>query len=126
MSILEQTLYKNKNHSQRSNWGINLGTIKTANPLNCGKCGSRNLKYKRGKKQGSLFAHCQNQDCNHAFKVNAKLADHLQHLIEPDPPPEKHPCRQCGRLAEAIDQWYVQCWNCGGLITRYFGGEVDE
>jgi hypothetical protein len=50
----------------------------------------------------------------------------LHHLVEPDPPPEKHPCRQCGQLCEAIDQYYCQCWNCGGLITRYWGGEVDE
>lgn len=128
-NIIKQTFNKskrNKNHSHRPNrsanrWGINLGNIKTPKPLNCGNCGSKNLKYKQGKKQGSIFAHCQNEDCRNVFQVNAKLAPHLQHLVEPDPPPETRVCRYCGKPATVVDEHYYQCRNCGDRLVRFNG-----
>lgn len=134
-NIIEQTFNKNKrnkNHSHRLNrsadkWGINLGNIKTRHPLNCGECGSKNLKFYKGTGRHKIKAVCQNQDCNHTFWVAANLAAFLEHLVEPDPPPETRVCRYCGKPATVVDEHYYQCRNCGDRLVQFnFGGEIDE
>lgn len=113
-------------HQPRKGYSKLFGKIKSKKPLNCKnpECGSRNLRYTKGSGTHAMKATCK--DCGKSYWVDKDIASEIKHLVEPDPPPEKHPCRQCGRLAEAIDQWYVQCWHCGGFLTRYFGGEIDE
>lgn len=100
-----------------------FGKIRSTKPLQCQGCGSREIKLRPGKGGHKIQAYCQNQNCNHSWPVKGFLADSLMHLVEPDPPPRKHPCRRCGNLAEAVDQLYCQCWQCDGLLTL-MGGEV--
>lgn len=127
----------NTTQPRSSKWGVNLGTIKTRHPLNCGKCGSKNLKYRLGKASHAIQARCE---CDHSFPVGKALAPHLQHLIEPLPPPETRICRYCSGKAQVVDEHYYQCRNCGARLVRFnwdsantnsrqlslFGGEGDE
>lgn len=96
-----------------------FGKIKSSQPLNCKnpKCGSKNLRYTKGKACHAIQAWCN--DCTASFPVAKSLAPHLQHLVEPECPPKKIICKHCGNSAEVIDSQYYQCWNCAGRITKF-------
>ncbi|MFB2834089.1 hypothetical protein [Floridanema evergladense] len=96
-------------------WGINFGNIKSTQPLNC-SCGSKNLRYTKGKSSNGIQAWCR--DCGANFPVAKVLATFLEHLVEPEPEPKKVICRECQNSVEVIDSTYYQCWNCGGKILR--------
>lgn len=102
-----------------------FGKILTPNPLNCKKCGSKNLRYTKGKACHGIQAWCRG--CGASFPVAKVLAPYLQHLVEPDPPPETRVCRYCGKKATVIDADYYSCSGCGaGLLNFNFGGASHE
>lgn len=83
-----QSLYRYQAMNKRKNPLADklFGAATTANPLNCKKCGSKNLRYSKGI-GNEIKANCN--DCDFGFEVAKAIAPYLQHLTCKNQQPSK-------------------------------------